>query len=197
MTLASLFTKERTIRLDDIIDAAERVYFGSNGQTVTMDDVAREADFSKRTIYKYFSNRDLLMLAIALRGHRLLNWILLEVAEKYAARSGLDRLAAYGRIYLEFRNRYPEYFSLILGCEAAVSSMAGMEGMARQCYEEGEKPHRPDRSGDQGRFGERQPAERHRSRRGFGDPLGGHRGAHPCSGSQDRLSGRLAKYHNQ
>lgn len=132
--------QERTIRLDDIIDAAERVFFGKNGQTATMDDVAREADFSKRTIYKYFSSKDLLMLAISLRGHRLLNGMLLEVAETYTARSGLDRLEAYGRTYLEFRNRHPEYFSLILGYQTVVSSMTGTEEIARQCYEEGEKP---------------------------------------------------------
>jgi len=132
--------KERSIRLDDIVDAAERVFFGEQGQAATMDDVAREADFSKRTVYKYFSSKDLLMLAISLRGHRLLNEMLMERSERADARSGLDRLEAYGRTYLDFRNRYPEYFSTILGYQTVVASMTGTEEIARQCYEEGEKP---------------------------------------------------------
>jgi len=132
--------KERTIRIDDIVDAAERVFFGEAGQAATMDDVAREADFSKRTVYKYFSSKDLLMLAISLRGHRLLNGMLLVTAERLAGGSGMDKIEAYGRTYLDFRNRYPDYFSIILGYQTVVSSMTGTEEIARQCYEEGEKP---------------------------------------------------------
>jgi len=132
--------KERSIRLDDIVDAAERVFFGEAGQAATMDDVAREADFSKRTIYKYFSSKDLLMLAISLRGHRLLNGMLAESSKRVAARSGLDQLEAYGRTYLDFRNRYPDYFKTILGYQTLESSMTGAEEIARQCYDEGEKP---------------------------------------------------------
>ena len=132
--------KERAIRIDDIVDAAERVFFGEAGWAATMDDVAREADFCKRTIYKYFSSKDLLMLAISLRGHRLLNGMLLDTARRIDARSGLDRLEAYGRTYLDFSNRYPGYFSIILGYRTALSSMTGTEEVARRCYEEGEKP---------------------------------------------------------
>lgn len=140
MAAADRKERERAIRLDDIVDAAERVFFGKDGQAATMDDVAREADFSKRTIYKYFSSKDLLMLAISLRGHRLLNGMLVETARQLDARSGLDKLEAYGRTYLDFRNRYPEYFAVILGYQTVVASMTGTEEIARQCYEEGEKP---------------------------------------------------------
>jgi len=140
MAAADRKEREHAIRLDDIVDAAERVFFGKDGQAATMDEVAREADFSKRTIYKYFSSKDLLMLAISLRGHRLLNGMLVETARQLDARSGLDKLEAYGRTYLEFRNRYPEYFTIMLGYQTVVASMTGTEEIARQCYEEGEKP---------------------------------------------------------
>jgi len=140
MAAADRKERERAIRVDDIVDAAERVFFGKDGQAATMDDVAREADFSKRTIYKYFSSKDLLMLAISLRGHRLLNGMLVETARQLDARSGLDKLEAYGRTYLDFRNRHPEYFAVILGYQTVVASMNGTAEIARQCYEEGEKP---------------------------------------------------------
>jgi len=105
-----------------------------------MDDVAREADFSKRTIYKYFPSKNLLMLAISLRGHRILNRMMEEISAKLAAKSGMDRLEAYGRTYLEFRDRHPDYFTTILGYQTLASDLSSSEEIARQCYEEGEKP---------------------------------------------------------
>ena len=45
-----------------------RVFFARGFDGATMDDVAREADFSKRTLYKYFSSKNQLTLAIAHRG---------------------------------------------------------------------------------------------------------------------------------
>jgi len=132
--------KERTIRLDDIVDAAERVFFEKDGQDATMDDVAREADFSKRTLYKYFSSKDSLMLAISLRGYRALNLMLEKTMADVRDGNAMERLEAYGRTYVEFRDRYPGHFTTILAYRTLESDLSGTDPIATQCYQEGEKP---------------------------------------------------------
>ena len=46
--------KEREIRRKDIIEAAERLFFTKGYNNTTMDDVAKEAEFSKRTVLCLF-----------------------------------------------------------------------------------------------------------------------------------------------
>jgi len=43
--------KGKQIRRNDIIDAAEKVFFSNGYDAATMGDVAKEAEFSKRTVY--------------------------------------------------------------------------------------------------------------------------------------------------
>ncbi len=62
-------TKRKTNvnKKNDIIDAAERVFFEKGIQQSTMDEIAREAEFSKRTIYVYFQSKDQIYYEIMLR----------------------------------------------------------------------------------------------------------------------------------
>jgi AcrR family transcriptional regulator len=131
--------REKAIREDDIVDAAERVFFARGFDGATMDDVAREADFSKRTLYKYFTSKNQLILAIAHRGFRLLNAMLQEAATKLSDGSAAGRLAAMGRTYIEFRKRHFDHFRTIVVYETQDSDFAEDDHIARKCYAEGEK----------------------------------------------------------
>ena len=59
--------KEKQIRSNDIIDAAERVFFLKGYDLATMDDVAKEAEFSKRTVYVYFNSKEQIYFEIMVR----------------------------------------------------------------------------------------------------------------------------------
>ena len=131
--------KERVIREDDIIDAAERVFFARGFDGATMDDVAREADFSKRTLYKYFTSKNQLTLAIAHRGFCVINAMLREAASSLAGGPAADRLAALGRVYIEFRSRRPDHFRTIMMYETRDADFSEDDPVARKCYAEGEK----------------------------------------------------------
>jgi AcrR family transcriptional regulator len=50
--------KEKELRRGYMIDAAERVFFSRGYENASMDEVAREAGFTKRTIYMYFSSKE-------------------------------------------------------------------------------------------------------------------------------------------
>ncbi len=131
--------REKVIREDDIIDAAERIFFARGFDGATMDDVAHEAEFSKRTLYKYFSSKNQLTLAIAHRGFGLLNAMLQETVVSLAEGPAVDRLAAVGRTYVEFRNRHLDHFRTIVMYETQDADFAEDDHVARKCYAEGEK----------------------------------------------------------
>lgn len=51
---------------EKIINSAEELFIQFGIRSVTMDDVAREASMSKKTIYQYFDNKDTLVSEVAL-----------------------------------------------------------------------------------------------------------------------------------
>jgi len=63
---ASNDTKERPVR-ERLLDSAEGCLEQFGPQKTSMEDVARAAGMSRATVYRYFENRDALLLAVASR----------------------------------------------------------------------------------------------------------------------------------
>jgi AcrR family transcriptional regulator len=64
------------------MDAAEACFDKYGIRKTTMDDIAKEAGVSRPTVYRHFSDRDTLILAVVLRRSRQL----IERAQKYMRR---------------------------------------------------------------------------------------------------------------
>lgn len=47
-------------------------FFTRGYDNTTMDDVAKEAEFSKRTVYVYFNSKEQIYFEVMIRGYRLL-----------------------------------------------------------------------------------------------------------------------------
>ncbi|TCL76258.1 TetR family transcriptional regulator [Hydrogenispora ethanolica] len=105
--------KVRQLRQEDIINAAEQVFFAKGFAGATMDDIAKEAQYSKRTIYVYFSSKDQLYDAVILRGYRILNRMYEAAFGDNTPANGLEKALRMGRTYLEFIERHPQYFEAI------------------------------------------------------------------------------------
>jgi AcrR family transcriptional regulator len=56
--------REKKQRVEDILDAAEQVFFSKGFDSSTMDDVADEAEFSKGALYNYFKSKNELCVGI-------------------------------------------------------------------------------------------------------------------------------------
>ncbi len=63
---ASNDTKERPVR-ERLLDSAEGCLEQFGPQKTSMEDVARSAGMSRATVYRYFENRDALLLGVASR----------------------------------------------------------------------------------------------------------------------------------
>lgn len=107
MSVADRKEREKQQRRNDIIDVAEKLFFKKGFDGVSMDDIARELELSKPTIYLYFRDKESLYFAVALRGIRLLHTMYREALEK--GENSYEKLGAMAYAYSEFSNKYPDY----------------------------------------------------------------------------------------
>ena len=93
-----------------IMAAAERVFLLKGFEGATVDDIAREAECTKRTLYSYFPGKDLLFNEIVIRGYEVLNNLTEELMSPDLTATGLERLFMYGDLYIKFFQDFPQYF---------------------------------------------------------------------------------------
>ncbi len=101
--------EKKALLKEKIIDAAETVFFEKGYVVATMDDVCKNADISKRTLYIYFLGKDQLIMAVLNRGFDVLK-------RAFASPQGndpIDRLNWIVENFIRFSFDYPEYFMLI------------------------------------------------------------------------------------
>lgn len=133
--------KEKEIRKNDIIEAAEKVFFTNGYSAATMDDIAKKAEFSKRTVYVYFNSKEQIYFEVMVRGYK----ILIKMMETYihAKKDGnaIDRIKQIGVSLYKFSNKYPDYFKAIMEYENGELDFAnGVSDKSREeCYALGEK----------------------------------------------------------
>jgi TetR/AcrR family transcriptional regulator len=103
--------REKEQRKTGITDAAERLFFSRGYEDVSMDDIAREVELNKATLYLYFENKETLFATIVLRGVRILEEKYREYRKKQAP--GMVKVALMGQAYYQFATEYPDYLRVI------------------------------------------------------------------------------------
>ncbi len=110
MSIASRKEREKEQRRNDILQAAEKLFFSRGYEGVTMDDIAREVELNKATLYLYFKDKESLFFAVVLSGVRILSSLVRERVKKKG--SGVEKLWATGQAYIDFAEQYPEFLRL-------------------------------------------------------------------------------------
>lgn len=105
--------KERQARERDMIKAAEQVFCQNGYEAAGMDEIAKEAQFTKRTLYQYFEGKEELYFAVVLRGYQLLDSI--QTAARKKEKNGYDKLESMYNSYYKFYRENPELFRLMNG----------------------------------------------------------------------------------
>jgi len=111
MGISDRRVREKEQRKTEIIDAAERLFFSRGYEDVSMEDIAREVELNKATLYLYFENKDTLFASIVLRGIQLLKEKYRECMEKQVP--GIVKVTLIGEAYYRFSIEHPEYLRLI------------------------------------------------------------------------------------
>jgi AcrR family transcriptional regulator len=106
-----------------------------------MDDVAKEAEFSKRTVYVYFNSKEQIYFEIMIKGYKLLIGILKDDLQKEKDSNAIEELKQMSLSLYRFSRDYPEYFKAIMEYEnGELDFQKGISDLSREeCYALGEK----------------------------------------------------------
>lgn len=133
--------REKEMRKEDIVLSAERVFFAKGYNASTMDDVAKEAQFSKRTLYMYFSSKEQLYFEIMTRGYRLFLDMLKPEATAAGSSDPLEGLKTLFYKFHAFQKEYPHHFQAIMEYQnREIDFSQNLTSRSKEeCYELGEE----------------------------------------------------------
>lgn len=107
MTKAYRKERERELRIKDIIDAAEKLFFKDGYENVSMNGIATDAEMARATVYHYFKNKNDIYAAIALRAARILKEMFKKIPDGL---SGIENIKALSHTYYKFYKEHPGYY---------------------------------------------------------------------------------------
>lgn len=112
MSVARRREREKEARREAILDAAVRVIDRDGVHGLRMDEIAREAELSKGTLYLYFPSKDALLAGVAVRRmsetHQEMQVTLAECP------NGLERLLAFQRGMRQHMRDRPHVFRMMV-----------------------------------------------------------------------------------
>ncbi len=103
--------REKEHRRDEILDAAQRVFFEKGLAAATMDEIAETAELSKGTLYLYYKSKEDLYLGVMMRGQQVLLDSFTEVAN--SNESAAKMLIRLGDAYVSYFNTHRDYFRMM------------------------------------------------------------------------------------
>jgi AcrR family transcriptional regulator len=118
---------EREQRISRLVDIVQELFFTRGYDGTTVDDIARAAGYTKRSIYLYFKDRDDLFLAVVRRGQELFKEML-EKALSENTSSDAPQVINMGRAFYRFSLEHPQHFNLLLIYESRLHRYYMPEG---------------------------------------------------------------------
>ena len=97
--------RERLVREGEIVAAADKVFGQKGFDAALMDEIAIEAQFTKRTLYQYFENKEELFFAAALNGFKKLFAYSQQASEN--EQTGFLKLVQASKGYYRFYKEFP------------------------------------------------------------------------------------------
>ena len=107
--------REKEARRSLILDAAEQIFKSKGVQQATMDDIAKEAELAKGTIYLYYRNKEELQVGIMLHAMEMMN----DYFEKavLSENLGIKKILAIGNAYWHFAAEQPFHFGMMCNAD--------------------------------------------------------------------------------
>ena len=102
--------REREQRREEIITAAQKVFFEKGLPAATMDEIAEEAELSKGTLYLYYKSKEDLYLAVMMRGGEVMYEMFRKATS--TAENPVQLLANLGEAYYQFFRQHRNYFRM-------------------------------------------------------------------------------------
>ena len=129
--------REKEHRKEEIIDAAQKVFFEKGLTTATMDEIAEAAELSKGTLYLYYKSKEDMYLAVMMRGME----VLYKIYEPIVASEGstIQQLVKFGDTYKEFFRSHRNFFRMFHFLQVQQFHKQVSEEMRQACSVESRK----------------------------------------------------------
>ena len=131
--------RERNLRREEILAAAERVFAQKGIISTTIDDIAREAELGKGTLYNYFPSKEAILWYCAVSGMKILREIILRSTSP--ENEPLINLGKIAESFLHFAAHEKNYFAIFLHVGIGFSIPAGITRQEVKEVFETESPH--------------------------------------------------------
>jgi TetR/AcrR family transcriptional regulator len=103
--------REKEYRKMQILEAGEKLFLKKGFENVTMDDIAKECELSKGTLYLYYKSKDELFYTLILKGIEILISMFREGIKN--AGNFQEKMNSLGVQYLKFYEQYPSYYKMV------------------------------------------------------------------------------------
>lgn len=97
---------EYQLRREFIIEVAQKLFYQDGYENVTLNEVAKKADYTKATLYSYIkSKEDLYMEVYCVGLQQRYEFLKTEMGR---VKTGLEKIEMFGKAYYEFYKEHPE-----------------------------------------------------------------------------------------
>jgi len=100
--------KKKSLRQEQLINSAENIFMANGYENTTLEMIADEVGYTKRTLYRYFKDKEDIFSAVVLRARTILLDMLKLSAD--CEETGFNKLLSMANAYREYFNEHPRYF---------------------------------------------------------------------------------------
>ncbi len=126
--------REKEQRREEIISAAEKIFFDKGLQAATMDEIAEAAELGKSTLYLYYRSKEDLYLAVLIRGSQIMYKMFSKALS--TGEPTLKLIANLGEAYYDYFKEYRNYFRMFYFFENPQLHTQVSEEMQANCAEQ-------------------------------------------------------------
>jgi AcrR family transcriptional regulator len=112
--------REKKIREEEILSAAEKIFYEKGFHDTSMDEIAKAAQFSKKALYLYFINKEDIYFTVVAREFKMV-LVYFERGIKNGT-TGLDKVRLLSEAYYDYYKDYPQSFRMMNYCQFIQSS---------------------------------------------------------------------------
>ncbi|WP_424245799.1 AcrR family transcriptional regulator [Elusimicrobium posterum] len=82
MTKQKIKEEKRNVVIENLLDIAEKLFFSKGYESTTIDEIAKQSNLTKKTIYTYLESKEEIYDRVAARGYKKLYTHLLNAGAK-------------------------------------------------------------------------------------------------------------------
>lgn len=130
---------EKEIKITAIVEAAEQVFFEKGYKDCKMSEIAKAADYTKRSLYKYFESKEMIYWMVMTKAFKTLNAIIIKLLAQEQPVNGLEKVLLLGKAWLVLNDLHPNYFAIIHDFENFDRKLAQENEQIALCYQESDQ----------------------------------------------------------